>query len=374
MPSWPVRWYGRGLAAWADAVVTEALIQHGAVGPPFNVAVGLAGPTILEHGPDYVRERFLLPILTGEASWCQLFSEPGAGSDLAGLSTRAQLDGDEWVINGQKLWTTSADHADFGLLLARTDYDAPKHQGLTYFALPMRQSGVTVRPLRQMNGYASFNEVFLDGARVDRDAVVGAVGAGWSVARTTLAHERRYASRRRVSGKGGSGRAVAEAREEAREELAPYVWYPQRAGRVDLLIEQARSVGRSDETTIRQEIARCVSLQKISAWTAERASANRAAGRSPGPEGSIGKLAMSLIARAAAGAHTAIVGPAGMLVGPEAPLSGTIAEVLLSVPAQSIAGGTDEIQKNILAENVLGLPREPAPDRELPFRNLPRNA
>jgi len=372
-PSWPERWHGRGLPAWADEVTAVELAAHGSVGTPAGVAMALAAPTILAHGPDGVRERFLLPILTGEETWCQLFSEPGAGSDLAGLTTRAERDGDEWVVSGQKVWNTSAHHADFGLLLARSDWDAPKHRGLTYLVLPMRQPGVVVRPLRQMNGHASFNEVFLDGARVPADLGVGAVGDGWAVARTTLAHERRFGSLRPGSYGTAPGRALREARAEVAEHFAPYVWYPQRAGRVDLLVDRARAQGRAGDPVARQELARVLSLQKVSSWTAERARANRAAGRPPGPEGSIGKLALSHVARAAARAHSLLAGPSAMLAGGDAPLDGTITEVLLSVPAQSIAGGTDEIQRNILAENLLGLPREPAVDREAPFRSLPRN-
>jgi alkylation response protein AidB-like acyl-CoA dehydrogenase len=159
VPSWPARWHGRGLPAWSDDVARAELLAAGAAGVPVGSGMGLAAPTILAHGPDEVRERFLHPTLTGEETWCQLFSEPGAGSDLAGLTTRAERDGDEWVVSGQKVWNTSAHRADLGMLLARTDWDAPKHRGLTFFALPMHQPGVEARPLRQMNNHASFNEV-----------------------------------------------------------------------------------------------------------------------------------------------------------------------------------------------------------------------
>ncbi len=175
MPSWPEQWHGRGLPAWADDIVRREIQSCGAVA---TVPVGLAGPTILEQGTDLVRDRFLRPLLTGEEVWCQLFSEPSAGSDLAGLTTTAVLDGDEWVVNGQKVWNTSAHHADLGMLLARTDWDVPKHQGITYFVLPMKQPGVEVRPLRQMNFHASFNEVFLTDARIPKDWVVGDVNQG----------------------------------------------------------------------------------------------------------------------------------------------------------------------------------------------------
>jgi alkylation response protein AidB-like acyl-CoA dehydrogenase len=384
-PSWPERWHGRGLPAWADDAVTTGLAEIGAPGRPGGVATGLAAPTLLAHGADALLERFLAPILTGGETWCQLFSEPGAGSDLAGLGTRAERDGDEWVVSGQKVWTTSAHHADLGLLLARTDLDAPKHRGITYLVLPMRQPGVTVRPLRQMNGHASFNEVFLDEARVPGDWVIGEVGGGWPVARTTLAHERRFAGLHTRPPSAGSGRAVEEARVEAAEQFAPYVWYPQRAGRVDLLAERARATATAADPVVRNAVAGVVARHRVGGWTAARARANRAtpapdAGSSarpsrpgPGAEGSIGKLALSEVARSAAAAHTRIAGAAGMLTGDDAPDGGVVAEVLLSVPAQSIAGGTDEIQRTIVAETILGLPREPGPDRDLPFRLLPRN-
>ena len=193
VPSWPVRWHGRDWPAWTDDVVADALRAAGAVGLPVGAGPTLAGPTILAHGPDHVRERFLGPLLTGEETWCQLFSEPGAGSDLAGLTTTAVRDGDRWIVNGQKVWNTSAHHADYGILVARTDWDAPKHRGLSYFALPMKQPGVEVRPLRQMNDHASFNEVFLSDAEIPADHLIGAEGGGWAVALTTLAFERRFA-------------------------------------------------------------------------------------------------------------------------------------------------------------------------------------
>ncbi len=180
-PSWPVEWHGQGLAVAADAIVADELAALGAIGVPGGGGMGLAAPTILEHGSDDLKRRLLAPIVIGDDMWCQLFSEPGSGSDLAGLTTRAERDGDEWIVNGQKVWNTSAHHADFGMLVARTNWDVPKHAGISYFALPMHQPGVEVRPLRQMNGYASFNEVFLTDARVPAANVVGEVDGGWRV-------------------------------------------------------------------------------------------------------------------------------------------------------------------------------------------------
>ncbi len=370
VPSWPRRWHGRGLPGWADELVAAELVRLGAVGAPVGSGTWLAAPTILAHGPDELRERLLPPILTGAQTWCQLFSEPGAGSDLAGLSTTAVLDGDSWVVNGQKVWNTSAHHADMGMLLARTDSSVPKHQGITYLALPMRQPGVEVRQLRQMNFHASFNEVFLTDARVPRENVIGAVGHGWAAALTTLSYERRFAALQRPGYAATPGRALAEARAEADRHFATYSWYPQRAGRPDLVVEHARAAGVADDPVIRQAVARLVTLHRVSLWTAERARQARARGARPGAEGSIGKLAASNVARESARVHSMIAGAAGLLTGPDSALDGVIGEVLMSVPGQSIAGGTDEIQKNILAERVLGLPGEVRIDREVPFSRL----
>jgi alkylation response protein AidB-like acyl-CoA dehydrogenase len=370
VPSWPRRWHGRGLPAWADELVAGELIRLGAVGIPVGSGTWLAAPTILAHGPDELRDGLLAPILTGEQTWCQLFSEPGAGSDLAGLSTSAVLDGDSWVINGQKVWNTSAHHADMGMLLARTDASVPKHQGITYFALPMHQPGVEVRQLRQMNFHASFNEVFLTDARIPRDNVIGEVGAGWAAALTTLAYERRFSALRRPDYSPAPGRALGEARAEADDHFATYSWYPQRAGRPDLVVEHAKAAGVADDPVIRQAIARLITMHRASAWTAERARIARAAGARPGAEGSIGKLAASNIARESAKVHSMIAAAGALLTGPDSPFGGIIGEVLMSVPGQSIAGGTDEIQKNILAEKVLGLPAEIRVDRDVPFNQL----
>jgi alkylation response protein AidB-like acyl-CoA dehydrogenase len=372
VPSWSERWHGLALPAWSEHIVAEEIRTVGAIGLPIGSGMGLAAPTILQHGPDHIRERFLAAIVTGEETWCQLFSEPGAGSDLAGLTTRAQLDGERWVVSGQKVWNTGAQNADFGMLVARTDWDVPKHSGLTYFALPMRQEGVEVRPLKQMNYHASFNEVFLSDALIPKEYVIGEVGGGWATALTTLSYERQFASLSRAR-LGGSGRAASEARHEADQHYSTYSWYPQRAGRADLAIEFAQRAGRRNDPLVRQEIARLIAMQRVSIWTESRARAARALGKPPGAEGSIGKLSLSQVARQAAHVHSMIAAASGMLSGPDSSYNGTIAEVLISVPAQSIAGGTDEIQRNILGERILGLPREPAVDSDVPFRTVRRN-
>jgi alkylation response protein AidB-like acyl-CoA dehydrogenase len=361
MPQWPKEWYGRGLPMALARVVEEELAAVGAVGVAKSGVRLLAAATILEHGSDLHKKRYLRRILTGEDTWCQFFSEPGSGSDLAGATTRAELKGDFWIVNGQKVWTTSAHHADHGMLLARTDWDAPKHEGLSYFIIDVKQPGVDVQPLRQMNGHASFNQVFFTDAKVPKENLVGRVGEGWKVAMTTLAHERRGADGLPPPPKRGTriGRIHAEERAEAEKANQPYKWYPQRAGRVDLIIDRAKETGTNKDPVVRQEIAKLMTLAKSAEWTARRARAAQRQGRPQGPEGSLGKLAASHVARACARVHTLMTGTAAMLTGPESPREGIIAEILVSVPAVSIAGGTDEIQRNIIAERVLELPKEP---------------
>lgn len=373
-PSWPVECLGRGLSADLAKVVAEELRSAGAVGPAIGVGMSLAAPTLLAHGSDELKARLLRPIVTGEDTWCQLFSEPGNGSDLAGLTTRATRDGDEFVVEGQKVWTTGAQHAAFGMLLARTDWDVPKHRGITFFALPMRRPGIEVRPLRQMNGRSSFNEVFITGARVPATNVVGDVHGGWAAALTTLAHERGLAAG--IFGglpPSGGGRTRTEALAEASAYLTTYEWYPQRAGRADLVPGRAAAAGVAQEPTVRQVVAHLAATERTARWTADRAAAARRSGRPPGAEGSIGKLAASLIAREAAAAHSTIAGASGMLTGPDSPEGGIVAEVLVSVPGASIAGGTDEVQRNIVGERVLGLPKEPSVDADVPFRAVKVN-
>ena len=200
VPSWPKDFFGLGLTPLKALEIDEVFSELGAIGAANSGVRMLAAATLLEHASESQKQRYLPGIVTGAESWCQLFSEPGSGSDLAGATTKAERDGDEWVINGQKVWTTSAHHADFGLLLARTNWDKPKHQGLTFFVLDMRQPGVEVRQLKQMNGHASFNEVFFTDARIPHENMIGAEENGWPVAITTLAHERRSFDRNRDGG------------------------------------------------------------------------------------------------------------------------------------------------------------------------------
>ena len=377
-PVWPSEFFGRDFSAEEGAVVAQEFARRGVVGAAQSGPRRLAAETILAHGSEDQKRRYLRPILTGEHAWCQLFSEPGSGSDLAGSTTRADLRDGRWVINGQKVWTTSAHHADFGILLARTDWDVPKHQGLSYFLFNLRQPWVEVIPLRQMNCHASFNEVFMTDASVDPSDLLEGECHGWRIAATTLSIERQGFSQTRPDGglKGLSelrGRVYDEYRAELKIAQEPYTWYPQRAGRVDLALPRARQTGAITDPAIRQELARLLSMKMGADLAASSAAAqSRAGSNRVSPQGSIGKLAASVIARQAAHVHTLIAGTDAMFSGTESAEGGVIAEVLLSVPAISIAGGTDEIQKNIIAERVLDMPKEPRSDTG-PFRNIARN-
>jgi alkylation response protein AidB-like acyl-CoA dehydrogenase len=234
---------------------------------------------------------------------------------------------------------------------------------------------VQVHPLKQMNGHASFNQVFFTDAVVEPEFLVAEVGDGWTVATTTLMHERRGADGLRTwaTASNRQGRIYDEERAEVATTMEPYKWYPQRAGRVDLVLERARATGKINDPVVRQEIARLLILSKAAEWTARRARAAQELGRPQGPEGSLGKLVASHVARAAARVHTYISGADALLGGEDGPMGGVIAEILVSVPAVSIAGGTDEIQRNIIAERVLRMPKEPSVDTDKPFRDVPRN-
>ena len=375
LPNWPTEWYGKDLPIGLVPIVEEEFQRIGALPIPKSGIRMLAAATILNHGTEMHKEKFLRRIVTGEDVWCQLFSEPGSGSDLAGAATKAVMAGNKWVVNGQKVWTTSAHKAQWGLLLARTDMEKTKHDGLSYFIIDMKQPGVETHPLKQMNGYSSFNQVFLTDAEVLPDFQVAELGDGWKVATTTLMHERRAADSLRAWGQVPTheGPIYDQERAEIETTMAPYKWYPQRAGRVDLILERAKKTGAIKDPATRQEIAKLMTLHKSAEWTARRARSAQEQGRPQGPEGSLGKLAASNVARAAAKVHTIISGADAMLTGEDSPMHGTIAEILISFPASSIAGGTDEIQKNIISERVLDMPKETRFDAGKPFKDIPRN-
>jgi alkylation response protein AidB-like acyl-CoA dehydrogenase len=371
-PTWPVEWYGKGVSRDDANHIGEELVRFGAMGPPSGLGLLLAGPTIVAHGTDEQRRALLPDIVTGRKAWCQLFSEPGAGSDLAGLQSRAVLDGDEWVVNGQKVWTSGAQVADLGMLLARTDPDVPKHSGISYFALEMDQPGIDIRPLREMTGRALFNEVFMTDVRVPADRLLGGLNNGWAVANTTLANERAGLG---AGGGGAVGGAMPGAKAGQLDARAGDFVTASRpeasrfAGRnSNMLADVARGLGRLDDAVLRQDLMRLYTLNEIARYTNLRMKAAKAAGRGPGPEANTAKLSMSRIMRLSRDLGLQIVGAGGMLSGRDAPLNGMLAEMALFAPAVSIYGGSDEIQKNIIGERVLGLPSEPRPDKGIPFR------
>jgi alkylation response protein AidB-like acyl-CoA dehydrogenase len=373
VPTWPKEWFGRGLTSDLGAVVTREIRAAGAVGPPAGLGLMLAGPTIVAHGSEEQKQRYLRPIVTGQEAWCQLFSEPGAGSDLASLQCRAVKDGDEWVVNGQKVWTSGAQVADLGMLLARTDVDVPKHRGISYFAIEMDQEGVDVRPLREMTGRALFNEVFLTDARVTDDALIGGLNNGWMAAMTTLANER-------ASLGGGGGGTVgigapgkkAGMLERRAGDLARGGGGQRALGARGFatMRKAAEAEGRTGDPHIRQALVELYTLEEISRYTVMRTKAAKAAGRGPGPEANTAKLTMSRMTRLSRDLGLEILGAKGMLHGEDAPMGGMLQEMAIFAPAVSIYGGSDEVQKNIIGERVLGLPKEPSDDRTVPFKDL----
>jgi alkylation response protein AidB-like acyl-CoA dehydrogenase len=375
-PQLPRPW-GRGYSREQASAVSAALRAKGAMGAPGGISTMLALPTILAHGTPEQIERFVPAILDGSHGWCQLFSEPGAGSDLAGLQTRAVRDGDEWVVSGQKVWTSTGQHADYGILIARTDADAPKHQGITYFLFPMRQAGVDVRPLREMTGHAVFNEVFLDGARVHDSLRLGDAGAGWAVANTTLSFERAGIG----EGAGSWGRAVggSVAGHLARP-CRQFVETPKSQmgqghisrGTVNRFIELARERGLDRDPVTRQQLADLYTRVHVIGWSARRAKGG--AGGRTGVEGPLAKIAMTDAVRRGRELGCHVLGPDAQLWGRDAVTGGWFQELTLFSPAPSIYGGTDEVQRNIVAERGLGLPKEPGPARDTPFKDLPANA
>jgi alkylation response protein AidB-like acyl-CoA dehydrogenase len=365
-PIWPEQWYGRGLSRDEANMISREIGSHGALDAPAGLGLLLAGPTIVAHGTDEQRSRFLPDIVTGKKAWCQLFSEPGAGSDLAGLQAKALLDGDEWIFNGQKVWTSGAQGADLGMLLARTDADVAKHRGITYFAVDMMQPGVDIRPLREMTGRALFNEVFLTDCRVADADVLGGLNNGWAVANTTLANERAGLG---AGGGGAFGGAFPGQKAGFLERRAGDFTRPDRAAGVmtargaSFLIDVAKGNGAAEDPTIRQDLMRLHTMNEIARYTNLRAKAAKAAGQAPGPAANTAKLAMSRITKLSRDLGPRILGADGQLAGDSAPLGGMVTEMTLFAPAVSIYGGSDEIQKNIIGERVLRLPREVRADR-----------
>jgi alkylation response protein AidB-like acyl-CoA dehydrogenase len=335
--AWPAAFGGRGLTAAHQIVFNQELARYDATSGFLTAAQALVGPTLMAHGTRAQQQRYLQPLLSGEESWCQLFSEPGAGSDLAALATRAVPDGDEWVVNGQKVWTSSAQHADFGILVARTDPDVPKHDGLTYFIVDMRSPGIEVRELVQAQGVAHFNEVFLSDVRVPAENVVGEVGGGWKVTRTTLRSESSMIS--------GAGQATGYA----------------------AVLGTARRLGRTDDPIVRQDLAKVWTHECVLKWMGWRTQTAVMTGRKElALHGSLLKNFFTRSLAHRVDLAVALEGAEGMLWH-DAEGDGFWQYQCLNQFASRIGGGTEEVHRNNLGEQALGLPREPATDRDVPW-------
>ena len=356
----PTGFGGLGVRPDLQRMVEQRLRAAGAKGAdPASFFLALAGPTIVTHGTDEQRARFLRPMFTGEERWCQLFSEPGAGSDFAGLAAKAVRDGDEWIVNGQKVWNTIAHLADWGMLVTRSNPDMPKHKGMTYFAVDMHTTGLEVRPLRQITGEAEFNEVYLTDVRIPDDNRIGAEGEGWRVSLTTLMNERSTIG----GGGGGSPKRGSGGIGEAVK-----IW--------QALPADKRMAAQKDQLMKMWVRAECLRLTNM------RGSENRKAGN-PGPEGSVAKLAMAEFNKALFELCIDMLG-ADAMVGydytfrrPDSlsteGLENGVRHAFMRVRANSIEGGTSEIMRNILGEQVLGLPGEPRVDKDVPWISVPRS-
>jgi acyl-CoA dehydrogenase len=341
--TWPTQFGGRGLGAAQQIIFGQELAAYDATSGFLTAAQALVGPTLMQHGSAAQQERYLAPLLSGEESWCQLFSEPGAGSDLAALATRAVLDGDQWVVNGQKVWTSSAQHADFGILIARTNPELPKHEGLTYFIVDMRSAGIEIRPLIQAQGVAHFNEVFFSDLRIPESNLVGEVGDGWKVARTTLRSESSMIS--------GAGQATNFA----------------------AVLSTARRLERTEDAVLRQELAKVWTNEQVLKWMSWRTQTAVMTGRRElALHGSLLKNFFTRSLAHRVNLAVELEGPEGMLWH-DAEGDGFWQYQCLNQFASRIGGGTEEVHRNNLGEQALGLPREPALDRDVPWTQTKRS-
>ena len=359
-PSWPVEDHGRGLSPGAARAADQVFRDAGATGFAQDV-VNLWAATIISWAKPALKATVLRDLMLGGINMCLLYSEPGAGSDLAAIQTRAERDGDEWVINGQKVWTSGGRQADYALLIARTDLDQPKHRGITFFFLPMDQDGVEVRPLRQATGDARFNEVFLTDARVSDDNMLGDYNGGWWVLTSALSYER--------SAMGGSQRRTQRSSESVRsaesEASAPVP---------DLsLLDVARERGMASDPLVRQDLMRLHGWRTLNEWNNRRAKAALEQGTSS-PIVSLGKLAMSRMLHFGGSLQGQILGAEATLGGAQHPEAADATYSMLNAFFTSIGGGTDQIQRNIIGERILGLPKEPEVDKGVPFREVNKAA
>jgi alkylation response protein AidB-like acyl-CoA dehydrogenase len=350
-PTWPKEYGGGGLDV-PEARIVEELKNQYKVPRSFNViGLGMGAPTIMQWGSEELKKRYLPAMAQNKEIWCQLFSEPGAGSDVAGLATRAVKDGDEWIVNGQKVWTTLAHIASYGLLVARTNPDAPKHTGLSYFIVDMHAPGVEVRPLKQITGDAEFNEVFFTDVRIHDSHRLGPEGEGWAVATTTLMNER-------VALSGGGSPSGSEN---------------VGGGPVDELVTFAKQTGAWDDANIRQRLVQAVIEGRILRITNYRAAARRKAGAQPGPEGSVTKLFQAEYNQRLQNLAVDILGAKGMAWPTTDSATSMRIRGFLRSRANTIEGGTSEVMRNILGDRVLGLPREPDASKNVPWKDVPRS-
>lgn len=373
-PSLPVAAGGLGWPHDLSSAVLATMTRGDVLGPPGGLGLLLAAPTIAHHGTPEQIERYLPPILDGTEGWCQLFSEPQAGSDLAGLQTKAERDGDEWVVSGQKVWTSTAQTADLAILIARTNPEAPKHKGISYFIIEMRQPGIEVRPLREMTGRAVFNEVFLDEARVPAANLLGDLNDGWRIANTTLGFERAGA------GHGGATFSAALPGSHGGDLDKPAASFVGAKGPINgaavgrrhlkALSEIAAAVGKSDDVLAREAMTRVHidhRIQRMMGWKSKMLPDTRT-----GVEGNLAKVYNSGAVANGRDAANMLLGPVGQLWESEGS-AGVFQEMTIFSPAPPIYAGSDQIQRNVIGERGLGLPREPGPDRDTPFSDLPKN-
>jgi alkylation response protein AidB-like acyl-CoA dehydrogenase len=345
--TWPKAWGGGGGAAWQSVIFGQEEAAFQTPANPFAIGLGMCVPTVMTVGNEADKQRFVRPAVLGEEIWCQLFSEPSGGSDAAAARTRAVKEGDDWVINGQKVWTSGAHFSDFGLLLARTDPDVPKHKGLTMFWIDMKAPGVEVRPIHQMSGASNFNEVYFTDLRVKDSQRVGAVGEGWRVALVTLMNER-------LSVGGGGGGS------NYRRLLAL-------AGDIQTLT----GLGVKD-AALREKIAEWYVQAEGLKYTTFRTMTALSRGQTPGPESSIGKVVSATLMQDMANTALELEDQFGIISDPaNAPLAGGFQTALMNAPGLRIAGGTDEILRNIIAERVLGLPQDVRLDKDVAFKDIP---
>ena len=346
--TYPVEFGGQGLDKGYSEVFNQELSRYQAPLVPAAISHGMCLPVMNDFGTPEQKARFLSRIIRCDDLWCQMFSEPGAGSDVASLATRAVRDGDEWVLNGQKVWTSGAQYCEYGLCVARTDPAQPKHRGLSMFIVDLALPGVDIRPLRQINGSSHFNEIYLTDVRVSHDCLVAGEGDGWNVAVAMLMYER-------VAIGAGSSGAMSQSMGSAK------------------LIQEARQRGRDGDPVVRDAIADLYIRERIQKFIGMRIRQAAESGKAPGPEGSIAKLNSAILSRRASDVAIELAGPSGQAWNAKDEDADEWASAVISAPAMAIAGGTNEVQRNIIGERVLGLPKEPDTFKGQPWEEVPRS-